>query len=636
MKENRIFRNRNIFVFDIIGAAVIYMLSVLFVFGIREATVNVCRYFAVALCSVASICIMFFVMGVYRVLWPYAGTKDYVRIAGSAVMGMFLSVITTLALRYAKADVYASHIRDTFRVCVLTTATASVYSIFIRMFIRVLSKLPGYHDSLVDNENSKKVLIVGAGAAASMLIKDIPVNGNLNIRIVGLVDDNPAKLHNTFCGYQILGNRDDIPAICQRFEVDEIYIAMPSASATDKNEILEICTKTKAKIKIVPALDQAISFQGGIHSQIRSVQIEDLLDRQPVELDSRQISEYIEGKVVLVTGGGGSIGSEICRQIMKYRPRTLVVVDIYENNAYDLQMELNRRFPDNPPTVLIASIRDKERLETIFDEYKPYIVFHAAAHKHVPLMEQSPCEAIKNNVFGTLNVATCADKYGVKRFVMISTDKAVNPTNIMGATKRMCEMIVQSMQKISDTEFVAVRFGNVLGSNGSVIPLFKKQIEEGGPVTVTHKDITRFFMTIPEAAQLVLQAASYANGGEIFVLDMGKPVRIYDLAKNLIRLSGHIPGEDIKIEVTGLRPGEKLYEELLMSEEGLTKTRHEKIFIGAPSDITMEQLGPSLELLRTAAESNDIDGIKNIVEKVVPTYIKNPDRVNNARVTQNA
>jgi len=321
---------------------------------------------------------------------------------------------------------------------------------------------------------------------------------------------------------------------------------------------------------------------------------------------------------------------------MKYKPRTLVVVDIYENNAYDLQMELNRHYPDNPPTVLIASIRDRERLDSIFAEYKPYIVFHAAAHKHVPLMEQSPCEAIKNNVFGTLNVATCADKHGVKRFVMISTDKAVNPTNIMGATKRMCEMIVQSMQKISDTEFVAVRFGNVLGSNGSVIPLFKKQIEEGGPVTVTHKDITRFFMTIPEAAQLVLQAASYANGGEIFVLDMGKPVRIYDLAKNLIRLSGHIPGDDIKIEVTGLRPGEKLYEELLMSEEGLTKTRHEKIFIGAPSDITMEQLGPSLELLRSAAESNDIDGIKDVIEKVVPTYIKNPDRVNRVKETQNA
>ena len=375
-------------------------------------------------------------------------------------------------------------------------------------------------------------------------------------------------------------------------------------------------------------MDQIISSLG-TKGVIRNVQIEDLLDRNPIVLDNEEIEGYIKGKAVMVTGGGGSIGSELCRQIMKYSPEKLIVVDIYENNAYDLQMELNHLYPDNPPAVLIASIRDKDRLDAIFREYKPYIVFHAAAHKHVPLMEQSPTEAIKNNVFGTLNVAMCADKFGVKRFVMISTDKAVNPTNIMGATKRMCEMVVQAMQKISDTEFVAVRFGNVLGSNGSVIPLFKKQIEDGGPVTVTHKDITRFFMTIPEAAQLVLQAASYAEGGEIFVLDMGKPVKIYDLAKNIIRLSGYTPGVDIKIEVTGLRPGEKLYEELLMNEEGLKKTRHEKIFIGAPGEITMEELKPRLDLLYKAAESNDVNKIKDIVEQVVPTYIKNPDVINN-------
>ena len=306
-------------------------------------------------------------------------------------------------------------------------------------------------------------------------------------------------------------------------------------------------------------------------------------------------------------------------------------MDIYENNAYDLQMELNRKYPDNKPTVLIASVRDKRRLDDIFRKYRPYIVFHAAAHKHVPLMEVSPSEAIKNNVFGTLNVAMCADEFNVKRFVMISTDKAVNPTNIMGATKRMCEMIVQSMQKISNTEFVAVRFGNVLGSNGSVIPLFKRQIEEGGPVTVTHKDITRYFMTIPEAAQLVLQAASYAKGGEIFVLDMGKPVKIYDLAKNLIRLSGYTPGVDIKIEVTGLRPGEKLYEELLMNEEGLKKTQHSKIFIGSPIDISMEQLKPDLDLLSEAAEYNDAEKVKDIIERVVPTYIREAETVNHVK-----
>ena len=480
--------------------------------------------------------------------------------------------------------------------------------------------------------NKKKVLLVGAGVAASMLLRDMPLNENLNFKIVGVVDDNPSKLGSVFCGYQIIGDRNDIPSICQRLKVDEIFLAMPSASATDKKEILEICTKTKAKVKIVPALDQAISSQGS-QKMLRNVQIEDLLERQAIILDNKEISDYIDGKTVLVTGGGGSIGSELCRQIMRYNPKNLVIVDIYENNAYDLQMELNRKYPDNPPTVLIASVRDMDRLDRIFEEYKPYIVFHAAAHKHVPLMEQSPCEAIKNNVFGTYNVALCADKYDVKRFVMISTDKAVNPTNIMGATKRMCELIVQAMQKISDTEFVAVRFGNVLGSNGSVIPLFKRQIEEGGPVTVTHKDITRFFMTIPEAAQLVLQAASYAKGGEIFVLDMGKPVRIYDLAKNIIRLSGYTPDVDIKIEVTGLRPGEKLFEELLMNEEGLTKTRHEKIFVGAPSDITMSELKPSLDILQKAADSNDVTGIKDIVEKVIPTYIKNPDSVNKVQNT---
>ena len=315
---------------------------------------------------------------------------------------------------------------------------------------------------------------------------------------------------------------------------------------------------------------------------------------------------------------------------MKYNPKNLIIVDIYENNAYDLQMELNHLYPDNKPTVLIASVRDKVRLDEIFKNYRPYIVFHAAAHKHVPLMEVSPCEAIKNNVFGTYNAALCADKYNVKRFVMISTDKAVNPTNIMGATKRICEMIVQSMQKISNTEFVAVRFGNVLGSNGSVVPLFKKQIENGGPVMVTHKDITRFFMTIPEAAQLVLQAASYAKGGEIFVLDMGKPVKIYDLAQNLIRLSGYIPNVDIKIEITGLRPGEKLYEELLMNEEGLTKTRHSKIFIGNPLDINMEDLKPELDMLEEASHKNDIETIKTVIQKVVPTYIRNPETVNNS------
>ena len=465
---------------------------------------------------------------------------------------------------------------------------------------------------------------------ATLLIKDMNTNNNLNFDIVGLVDDNPDKYHSIINGYHVIGNRNDIPHICKEQEIDQIFLAIPSASVSDKKEIVEICSETKATLKTVPSVDQIIESTDG-KIPVRNVQIEDLLERSPIKLSNSEISEYIENKVVLVTGGGGSIGSELCRQIMKYKPQRLVIVDIYENNAYDLQMELNRKYPDNKPTVLIASVRDKRRLDDIFREYRPYIVFHAAAHKHVPLMEVSPSEAIKNNVFGTLNVAMCADEFNVKRFVMISTDKAVNPTNIMGATKRMCEMIVQSMQKISNTEFVAVRFGNVLGSNGSVIPLFKRQIEEGGPVTVTHKDITRYFMTIPEAAQLVLQAASYAKGGEIFVLDMGKPVKIYDLAKNLIRLSGYTPGVDIKIEVTGLRPGEKLYEELLMNEEGLKKTQHSKIFIGSPIDISMEQLKPDLDLLSEAAEYNDAEKIKDIIERVVPTYIREAETVNHVK-----
>lgn len=638
MKNSKIFRNRIIFLFDILGALFIYFGAVLFVLGFKEATISAAKYSGIAIAVILSTALVYWLNGIYRILWPFAGSKDYIKLCASGLLVLAISMLISVVMRYLMPDVFTSTFREALKICGLAALSTAVYTAFIRMLIRVLIKIPIQKSdaSGEDDEEMKKVLIVGAGAAGAMLIKDLPINENLNFKIVGLVDDNPGKKGSVICGYSVLGNRNSIPSLCKKYEIDQIFIAIPSASSADKNEIIEICSKTRAKIKIVPAIDQAISAPGTKKSMYREVRIEDLLDRTPIVLDNKEISDYIEDKVVMVTGGGGSIGSELCRQIMKYRPKTLVVVDIYENNAYDLQMELNRHYPDNPPQVLIASIRDRARLEDIFKEYKPYIVFHAAAHKHVPLMEVSPCEAIKNNVFGTFNVAMCADKYGTKRFVMISTDKAVNPTNIMGATKRMCEMIVQSMQKISDTEFVAVRFGNVLGSNGSVIPLFKKQIEEGGPLTVTHKDITRFFMTIPEAAQLVLQAASYAKGGEIFVLDMGKPVRIYDLAKNMIRLSGYTPGVDIKIEVTGLRPGEKLYEELLMSEEGLAKTRHEKIFIGAPSDITMEELKPSLDLLQEAAESNDIAKIKDIVEKVVPTYIKNPDVINKAVNTVNA
>lgn len=627
MKNSKLFRNRCIFAFDVLGIAFMYLLSVAFVSGGWSGSVFMHNPYAPILIAVAFYSVVFAVTGIYMTLWQFAGTKDYIKLIISSVFaGAALFVALLLTDKAIESTVFS--FRQTTLWCVFNI----VYMAFVRMLVRALAKIPEHTTEAVNYNSVKaeKVLIVGAGAAATLLIKDMNTNNNLNFDIVGLVDDNPDKYHSIINGYRVIGNRNDIPNICKEQEIDQIFLAIPSASVSDKKEIVEICSETKATLKTVPSVDQIIESTDG-KIPVRNVQIEDLLERSPIKLSNSEISEYIENKVVLVTGGGGSIGSELCRQIMKYKPQRLVIVDIYENNAYDLQMELNRKYPDNKPTVLIASVRDKRRLDDIFRKYRPYIVFHAAAHKHVPLMEVSPSEAIKNNVFGTLNVAMCADEFNVKRFVMISTDKAVNPTNIMGATKRMCEMIVQSMQKISNTEFVAVRFGNVLGSNGSVIPLFKRQIEEGGPVTVTHKDITRYFMTIPEAAQLVLQAASYAKGGEIFVLDMGKPVKIYDLAKNLIRLSGYTPGVDIKIEVTGLRPGEKLYEELLMNEEGLKKTQHSKIFIGSPIDISMEQLKPDLDLLSEAAEYNDAEKVKDIIERVVPTYIREAETVNHVK-----
>ena len=474
MKDSKIFRNRAIAFMDIFGASLIYIFSVVFVFGVKQTTINLKEFFLIGASTLILLYGMYLAFGMYRVLWGYAGTKDYIRLVTATVIGVGLSMMASVLIRFVVHE-YINDMRNIIKLSFLMGFMSGVFSVFIRMCIRVLYKIPEHAPSAKAEEDLSKVLIVGAGAAATMLIKDMPVNENLNFKIIGLVDDNPGKHSSTLCGYPILGDRNDIPALCKKYQIDQIFLAIPSASAADKNEIIEICTHTKARVKTVPAVDQIIASLG-TKRVIRNVQVEDLLDRNPIVLDNAEISGYIEDRVVLVTGGGGSIGSELCRQILKYSPKTLIVVDIYENYAYDLQMELNHLYPDKAPVVLIASIRDKERLDAIFREYKPYIVFHAAAHKHVPLMEQSPTEAIKNNVFGTLNVAMAADKHGVKRFVMISTDKAVNPTNIMGATKRMCEMIVQAMQKISDTEFVAVRFGNVLGSNGSVIPLFKKQI----------------------------------------------------------------------------------------------------------------------------------------------------------------
>lgn len=462
----------------------------------------------------------------------------------------------------------------------------------------------------------RNVMIVGAGSAASLLIKELEF-GPGSSRIVCIIDDNPAKKGKYIHGFPIVGGRSDIPRMADKYDVDEIIIAIPSASPTVTRDILSICQETNAKLKILPAI--SASLTESLSRTVREVNYEDLLGRNAVIIENPELAEFVAGRTIMVTGGGGTIGSELCRQVIANKPAKLLVVDIYENGAYELQMELARYYPEADIEVLIASVRDYDRLEDIFKRYRPDVVYHAAAHKHVPLMEFSPNEAVKNNCKGTLNMVRLADKYEVKRFVLISTDKAVRPTNVMGATKRICEMIVQTYSRMSDTEFVAVRFGNVLGSNGSVIPLFLKQIAAGGPVTLTHKEITRFFMTVSEAVSLVLQAGLLAKGGEIFVLDMGQPVKIYDLAVNLIMMKGYVPGKDIKIEIVGLRPGEKLYEELLMAEEGLESTPNDLIFIGQPIDIDREEFLEKLDKLIAIAQTNS-DDIKHEIEKICDTY----------------
>ena len=464
----------------------------------------------------------------------------------------------------------------------------------------------------------KRIMIVGAGSAGRILLNEFNTTEQCDARVVCFIDDNYSKRNQFIDGVRIVGDRYSIPEYARKLRVDKIIFAIPSCSSTEKKKILEICSKTKCELQSVPGIYQLVNGEVSI-SSLKKVDVNDLLGRDPISVNLNEIRQFISGKTVMVTGGGGSIGSELCRQIAKSHPRQLIIFDIYENNAYDIQMELQHDYPNLELKVLIGSVRNTARVNSVVEHFRPDIIFHAAAHKHVPLMEESPNEAIKNNVFGTYKMAQAADRFGVSKFVLISTDKAVNPTNIMGASKRICEMVVQMMSRRSDTDFVAVRFGNVLGSNGSVIPLFKKQIEEGGPVTVTHPDITRFFMTIPEAVSLVLQASYYAKGGEIFVLDMGQPVRIADMARNLIRLSGYEPDVDIKIVYTGLRPGEKLYEELLMDEEGLEATANKLIHIGKPIKMDDKQFENQLNQLRQAYEE-ETDSIRDIVAEIVPTY----------------
>lgn len=463
-----------------------------------------------------------------------------------------------------------------------------------------------------------RTMLIGAGSAGMQTLREFETSENSKNHVVCIIDDDPQKTGRYLNNVKIVGTRRDIAKAAQDYRVEEIVFAIPAAPTQQRKQILKLCQETGCKLKILPGISQLANGEVKVQ-KIRDVDVLDLLGRDSVQVDLSQIAEYLSGKTVLVTGGGGSIGSELCRQIAGHRPKRLVIFDIYENNAYDIQQELRRTHPGLELITLIGSVRDTERVNMLFEAYRPEIVFHAAAHKHVPLMEDSPNEAIKNNVFGTYHVARAADRYGTKTFVLISTDKAVNPTNVMGASKRICEMIVQTMANRSATKFVAVRFGNVLGSNGSVIPLFKRQIAEGGPVTVTHPDIIRYFMTIPEAVQLVLQAGAYANRGEIFVLDMGEPVRIDDLARNLIRLSGFTPDEDIEIRYTGLRPGEKLFEEMLMDEEGLRETANKLIHIGQPIRISEEHFLEQLAQLETACEQNSSQ-IRALIARIVPTY----------------
>lgn len=552
----------------------------------------------------------------YSTIWVYASIRDYLKV----IRTMMLDVLAVMLIFFFLPNNYDEKL--ILLAGIFSTGLIVASRVGMRTVINYISR---FYDETSKKNHKKNLLIIGAGNAAKVIINDITTKGSSPYNIVGMIDDDIDKVGCFISGFQVLGNRYSIPKIVEMNDVEEIVVAIPSIDERNKQEIVRICNETSCTVKIVPSICRFVDAKsgGGILSKLRDIQIEDLLVRDPIVLDNSALTDDIGGKTILVTGGGGSIGSELCRQIASFNPSKLVIVDIYENNAYDIQNELSSNYPDADVDVIIASVRDITRMEYLFEKYRPYAVFHAAAHKHVPLMEVSPSEAIKNNVFGTYNLAKCADKYGVDRFVLVSTDKAVNPTNIMGASKRMCEMVVQAMQTVSKTKFVAVRFGNVLGSNGSVVPLFKKQIASGGPITLTHKDITRFFMTIPEAVSLILQSYSYAEGGEIFILDMGKPVRIYDLAVNLIRLSGFKPNDDIKIDIVGLRPGEKLYEELLMDEEGLKKTAHSKIFVARPTFNDFDTMNAKLNTLKKAAESNDTRTICEEMQAAVPTYVPN-------------
>lgn len=556
------------------------------------------------ICTIA----IFYAFHLYTSLWKYASVNELVNITLAVVIS---GIVNAVGMRAFQNPVPRSY-------DILYTMFLLAMMIGIRFFYRFVRFMKTEY-FIRNRKEISNVMVIGAGDAGAAIAKELRLNETLKRRVCCMIDDDPAKKGKYVQGCLVVGGKKDIISAVERYGITKIIIAMPSAPKSTIKEIVDLCQHTECKIRILPGMYQLVSGEVSV-SQLRDVEIGDLLGREQIKVNLNEILGYVQNKVVLVTGGGGSIGSEICRQLAGHGVKQLIIVDIYENNIYEIQQELKRKYPELDLVALIASVRNTHRIDEIMGKYRPNVVYHAAAHKHVPLMEDSPNEAIKNNVFGTYKTASAAGKHGVERFVLISTDKAVNPTNIMGASKRMCEMIVQTLDKFYPTEFVAVRFGNVLGSNGSVIPLFKKQIAEGGPVTVTHPDIIRYFMTIPEAVSLVLQAGAYAKGGEIFVLDMGEPVKIADLAKNLIRFSGFKVGEDIEIKYTGLRPGEKLYEELLMDEEGLQATDNNLIHIGKPIDMNEAVFMKQLKELKAASEK-DSKAIRQMVKEMVPTYV---------------
>lgn len=626
-------------VYDIMAVNVSYFLALLFRFDgfFSQIPDYYIRAYVKFIPIYTILClVIFYASKMYQSVWQYASFNELAHTCIGSTVASLLHILLITVIYYRMPISYYLW-GSCFQMILLVAARFSYR--FLLLEIRRVRSSDGSHN----------VMVIGAGGAGQTIIRSIVRNRLSGDKVVCIIDDNPNKWNRYIDGIPIVGGRDDIMYFVEKYDIDKIYIAIPSASKENKRDILNICSETNCVLKNLPDFYQYANTDINIGS-LRDVSVEDLLGREPLRTDMSDVFEMIKDKTILVTGGGGSIGSELCRQIAAHQPERLIIFDIYENNAYAIQQELREKYPEMELTVLIGSVRDSRRLEYVFKKYHPDIVYHAAAHKHVPLMEDSPCEAIKNNVVGTYKTAYAAMINNCKRFVLISTDKAVNPTNIMGASKRLCEMVIQAfdrcvkngdMSSISTlhihpraaaaepegklrTEFVAVRFGNVLGSNGSVVPLFKQQIERGGPLTVTHPDIVRYFMTIPEAVSLVLLAGAYAHGGEIFVLDMGSPVKIDTLARNLIKLSGLVPDVDIKIEYTGLRPGEKLYEEKLMAEEGLKRTPNKLIHIGNPIPFDTAEFRAQLEELMTAAYDND-DDIRTIVKKMVPTYIPKKD-----------